>query len=340
MADKRATLILKAGDKEVRYEAEREAVEAQLEQIVGLIFREEPADVRVGLAGVQPEAPAPPPAAPAAATESAAAVPQAVSEDRKLKRLYAVGKGGRLRLRKLPERTADTLLLVLYGMLKLQDRSWVHAPGMTAAARASGARFDRADRLLAAYQDLIEGFGNRRAKRYRLTAAGREHCARLVDALVEPIDVEEPMDAERPTAAGEPEPAEADDSGIPKRVTDNWDGEVLTVAEAAQRLGVDEAEIGRLRRSWQLLGLPAGDRKRRRFFYPAFQIDAERREIYPQAREANRIVGSFKGSWEIAKWWREVDPELGGRPLDLIGTPEADAAVRRARARFAPFEQP
>ncbi len=326
---------VKAGDKEVRYEADREAVEAQLEQIVGLIFREEPADVQVGLTGEPPEALAPSPTAPAKATEPAAAVPVAVSEARKLERLYAVGKGRRLRLRKLPERTADTLVLVLYGMLKLQDRSWVHAPGMTSAARASGARFDRADRLLAGYQDLIEGVGNRRAKRYRLTAAGREHCARLVDALVDPIDTEGSMVAGEPIAS-EPEPAEADDSGIPKRVTDKWDGEVLTVAEAAGRLGVDEAEIGRLRRGWQLLGLPAGDSKRRRFFYPAFQIDAERREIYPQAREANRIVGGTQNSWDIAKWWNTVDPELGARPRSLIGTPDAGAAVRRARARFDP----
>ncbi len=76
-----------------------------------------------------------------------------------LKRLCAVTKGGRLRLRKLPKHTADALLLVLYGMRKLQDRSWVHTPGMTAAARASGARFERADRLLAGYDDLVEGFG-------------------------------------------------------------------------------------------------------------------------------------------------------------------------------------
>ncbi len=338
MADQRATLILKAGGKEVRYEAEREAVEAQLEQIVGRLFPEQPADVQVGLGG-RPEVSEP----SAAAAKPAAAVPEAVSEARKLERLYAVGKGGRLRLRKLPERTADTLVLVLYGMLKLQDRRWVHSPGMTSAARASGARFDRADRLLAAYQDLIDGVGNRRAKRYRLTAAGREHCARLVDALVGPVVAGDPVVAGVPLAGGaataeEPEPAAEDDDSvdIPKPVAAKWDGQLLTVAEAARQLGVDEAEIGKLRRSWQLLGLPAGDRRRRRFFYPAFQIDAGRREIHPQAREANRIIGATRNSWDIARWWGSDDPELGGRPLELIGTPEADAVVRRARARFTP----
>lgn len=93
-----------------------------------------------------------------------------------LERLYAISKNGRLTLRKLPARIADALLLVLYGKRRLQDRKWVPAPGMTGAARASGARFDRADRLLAGYPDLVEGFGQRRGKRYRLTAAGRQRA--------------------------------------------------------------------------------------------------------------------------------------------------------------------
>ncbi len=330
MADQRATLILRAGDKEVRYEAEREAVEAQLHQIVGRLFSEESAGVQVGLAESGSDAPEESPAAAEKAPAPAADVPEPVSEAQKLKRLYVVEKGGRLRLRKLPKRTADTLLLVLYGKLKLQNLSWVHSPGMTSAARASGARFDRADRLLAAYQDLIEGIGNRRSKRYRLTAAGREHCARLVDSLIEPSDL-----APEP-AVDSPDPAPGADAatGIPERVTAKWDGELLTLAETAQRLGVDEAEVGKLRRSWQLLGLPGGDRTRRRFFYPAFQIDAERGEIYPQAREVNRIVGGTQNSWGIASWWRTVVPELGVPPLELIGTPEADFVVRLARARF------
>ncbi len=104
------------------------------------------------------------------------------------------------------------------------------------------------------------------------------------------------------------------------------------MAEAAQRLGVDEAEVGRLRRRWELLGLPGGDRKWRRFFYPAFQIDADRRRIVPQAREANRIVGGVNNSWGIAKWWASVDVRSGRRPIELIGTPEAGEVVRIARA--------
>ncbi len=77
MADKRATLTLKAGDREVRYEAEREAVEAQLEQIVGLLFQETPADVRVELSGVGPDASEHSRAAPATAKPPATAAPNA-----------------------------------------------------------------------------------------------------------------------------------------------------------------------------------------------------------------------------------------------------------------------
>ncbi len=71
MADQRATLIIKLGDNEIRYEAEREAVEAQLEQIVAPLLR--------------------------------SALHSPVSAE---------------------IQAADSLLLVLYGMRKLQDRTW------------------------------------------------------------------------------------------------------------------------------------------------------------------------------------------------------------------------
>ena len=177
MADKKATLTLKLGDHEIRYEAEREAVEAQLEHVLGRLLRDAPAGVQAGVKTETPEPVDPTPSAPATASPE-------VTEALRLKKLYRITDDGHLRLRKLPVHNADTLLLVLYGMRKLQDRNWVHAPGMTGAARASGARFGRADRVLADYSNLIEGFGKRRGKRYRLTAAGREHCARLVENLV------------------------------------------------------------------------------------------------------------------------------------------------------------
>lgn len=319
MAEEKATLTLKLGDHEVRYEAEREAVEAQLQHVLGQLLRHAPADVQVGLTGAS------------GAETAAPAAPPPPAEAGQLKQLFRVGTGKRLRLRKLPGRTADALLLVLYGMLKLQNRKWVYAPGMTGAARASGVRVDRADRLLAGYDDLVEGFGRRRGKRYRLTAAGREHCARLVASLAEPVPVTPPPTGPEPSTGAEDT---ADETAIPQKVTSRWQGELLTELETAERLGVDAAEVGKLRRSWQLLGLPGGDRKRRRFFYPAFQIDADRREIVPQAREANRIVGRTSNSWDIAKWWTSVHPRLGRKPIELIGTPEADAVVDAARVRF------
>ena len=328
MADKRATLTLKFGDQEVRYEAEREAVEAQLKHILDRFLPDAAAEVQVGLTDARPKSAQHRPAAVPAAEKPPTAAPEAVSEAQRLAQLYAVTDGGSLRLRKLPGRVADALLLVLYGMWKLQDRAWVHAPGMTNAARASGARFERADRLLAGYQDLIEGFGKRRAKRYRLTAAGRQHCSRLVADLAGPIATgggrQVAADAER--AAGEPErttaaenaaenaAGAADEAGIPAKVTARWDGEVLSVSETARRLGVDEAEIGKLRRGWALLGLPGGDRRRRRHFYPAFQIDPARHEIYPQVREANQLVGPGYTSWDLASWWSRSSASSAGDP--------------------------
>ena len=63
MASDRATLTLKSGDKEVRYEAERQAVEAQLERIVDQILGGGPADARMADAGSRPEAETDAPAA-------------------------------------------------------------------------------------------------------------------------------------------------------------------------------------------------------------------------------------------------------------------------------------
>lgn len=247
MADQQATL--KLGDHEVRYEAEREAVEAQLELLVGRLLENATSDFQVGITGRSPQAPTP---SPPATAPGLPATPEAVPEARRLKQLYTLGKDGRLQLRKLPGRTADTLLLVLYGLLKLQSRKSVHAPGMTSAARASGARFERADRLLAGYEDLVEGFGKRRGKQYRLTADCREHCRRLVESLVGPIA---PGGVEDPE--GEDERAASREARIPEKVTKRWAGELLTVAQAAERLGIGEAEVGKLRRRWELLGLPA-----------------------------------------------------------------------------------
>ncbi len=321
MADDKATLILKLGDNEIRYEAAREAVEAQLENVLGRLLQEAP-NAGAAIAGEPPQTAEPPPASPAASPEAA--------EAQRLKQLYVIAKGGRLRLRKLPGRTAEALLLVLYGMRKLQGRNWVHAPGMTSAARASGARFDRADRLLAGFSDLVEGFGKRRAKRYRLTAAGREYCAKLVRDLAGPV-APPPAAA---TAATKPDAEAEDPSGIPKKVRARWDGELLNVAEAAEQLGVTEAEVRKLRFHWQLLGLPGGTRERRDYFFPTFQIDAERRRIYPQARETTKLISRRHTSWGIAEWWSTVEPELDRKPMELIGTPEADEVVRVARATF------
>ncbi len=320
MADDKATLILKLGDNEICYEAAREAVEAQLENVLGRLLQEAP-EVSASIAEDPPQIAEPPTTSPA--------MPPEAEETQRLKQLYVITQDGHLRLRKRPERTADVLLLVLYGMRKLQGRKWVHAPGMASAARASGAQFDRADRLLAGFDDLVEGFGKRRAKRYRLTTAGREYCARLVRDLVGKMA---PEPEPEPAAS---KPAEVEDaSGIPMKVRKRWDGELLTVAEVAEILDVSEAEVRKLRFHWQLLGLPGGTRERRDFFIPAFQIDAERREIYPQARKATKIVSRRHTSWDIAEWWSEVEPTLGRKPMELIGTDEADEVVRVAKAEF------
>ncbi len=237
-------------------------------------------------------------------------------------------------LRRLPERTVDALLLVLYGMWKLRNLPWVTAPSMAIAARASGARFERGDRLLAKHTDLFESTGKKRSRRYRLTAAGREHCQRLIERLVGPFTIDEPP----PPAAAETSPVDVIQPSA--SLKQDWPEELLSAAEVAEGLeaDVDVETVAGLRRDSSLLGLMSGSRKTRCFFYPAFQIDTENRRIYPEVRRVNKLLRSSRDSWGAAAWWREIEPELGAKPMELVGTPEAEAVLRVAKARYEPRE--
>ena len=52
-------------------------------------------------------------------------------------------------------------------------------------------------------------------------------------------------------------------------------------------------------------------------------------------RRVNELFYSSHDDLGTAGWWSGVEPELGARPMDLVGTPEAEAVVRAAEARTA-----
>ncbi len=109
-------------------------------------------------------------------------------EYREVTRLYAVAGSGVIRLRVLPETgrdsPADTLLLVLYGMLVLRGQAPSTAPALLKSARASGLMLKRANRVLKGKSRLVSKSGEARGMRYRLTPDGVEHCETLIPRLL------------------------------------------------------------------------------------------------------------------------------------------------------------
>ncbi len=111
-----------------------------------------------------------------------------------------------------------------------------------------------------------------------------------------------------------------------------WDEPMLEPRAAATALGGKKTNREKVRtyreRSW-LLGVP----RDRRYLYPAFQFDPRRRELYSAVREANELLDAAADPWGVASWWVSPNDRLGrARPLDLIGTAQAEDVVRAAHA--------
>lgn len=114
-----------------------------------------------------------------------------------------------------------------------------------------------------------------------------------------------------------------------------WREEVLEPREVALALGSKASNREKVsvlrRRSW-LLGLP----RDRGFLYPAFQIDAARRELRPEVREVNERLDAAGDPWGVASWWVSENARLGTRPVELVGSARAEELVQAARAVTAP----
>lgn len=110
-----------------------------------------------------------------------------------------------------------------------------------------------------------------------------------------------------------------------------WREPMLEPRDAAVALGArgtNREKVRRYReRSW-LLGLPAG----RGYLYPAFQFDAERRDVFPDVRAVNERLEAVGDPWGVASWWVSRHARLGDRPVKFVGTDRADDLARVAEA--------
>ena len=197
MAERKAKLTLKVGDKELQFEAEVEKVEAELHRLAAEMLRSGGRDDRgepAVLSLTAPRAAAPaekalPAKKTVPASAAAAELMQHATLDRQeVGRLYTVGASGGIALRTLPETgpdsKADALLLLLYGMLTLRGQSPSTAPALLTNVRDSGLMLHRASRNLQGKSRLVATSGLRRGMRYRLTPAGIEHCEKLIPRLL------------------------------------------------------------------------------------------------------------------------------------------------------------
>lgn len=116
-----------------------------------------------------------------------------------------------------------------------------------------------------------------------------------------------------------------------------WDEEMLPSSEVARWLGgkpTNRQKANSLRQRSQLLGLP--HEPSQKYLYPAFQIDPTRQRVYPEVQEINSLLDSVEDPWGVASWWVSENARLGSRPMDLVGGPEASAAVEAAKAVLDP----
>ena len=115
-----------------------------------------------------------------------------------------------------------------------------------------------------------------------------------------------------------------------------WREPMLEPRDAAVALGANRTNREKVRRyrerSW-LLGLPAS----RGYLYPAFQFDAQRRDVFPEVRVVNERLEAASDPWGVASWWISRHDRLGARPVELIGTDRSDDLATVAEAAVEPI---
>lgn len=114
-----------------------------------------------------------------------------------------------------------------------------------------------------------------------------------------------------------------------------WQAPMFEPKDAAVALGAKASNREKVRmhreRSW-LLGLP----RDRGFLYPAFQFDPLRRDVFPEVRTVNELLGAADDPWGVASWWVSVNARIDTAPLELVGTDRSEDLLAVAAAAVEP----
>lgn len=114
-----------------------------------------------------------------------------------------------------------------------------------------------------------------------------------------------------------------------------WRAPMLEQKDAAIALGAKASNREKVRmhreRSW-LLGLP----RDRHYLYPAFQFDPLRRDVFPEVRTVNELLGAANDPWGVASWWVSVNARIDTAPLELVGADRSEDLLAVATAAVEP----
>lgn len=114
-----------------------------------------------------------------------------------------------------------------------------------------------------------------------------------------------------------------------------WQTAMFEPKDAAVALGAKASNREKVRthreRSW-LLGLP----RDRRYLYPAFQFDPLRRNVFPEVRTVNELLGAADDPWGVASWWVSSNARIDTAPLELVGTDRSEDLLAVAEGAVEP----
>ncbi len=106
--------------------------------------------------------------------------------EKRLKDVFKQASDGVVSLNMLPQtekRSADALILILYGYLQLNQQDTVPSVEVTQAARQSGVQIQRVSLTIAPHRELVVTGGNRKSARYRLNNRGIAHAEQILEEM-------------------------------------------------------------------------------------------------------------------------------------------------------------
>lgn len=109
--------------------------------------------------------------------------------------------------------------------------------------------------------------------------------------------------------------------------------EMLEASALARLLGSTSANPREFVRSLRMRGEVVGLPRTGGYVFPAFQVNARRREVWPIVAELNRLLGAKDDPWAVASWWFTRDSRLSAEPYKLVTDPTRADDLRRAAGR-------